>query len=572
MKWGLLAITGALMIAVATACGAAAPETVTVVETVVVEKEVQGEPVTVVETVVVEKEVEKVVEVTAAPAAKGGKLVISTSNFPSGLDPHVQVVWDVLFILSGVYDTLVYQDADGNFVPGLASAWEVSDDGTTYTFHLRDDVTFHDGTPFNAEAVKYNLDRIVDPETKSQKAASLLGPYESSEAIDEYTVQINLSEPYAYLLHGLSLNYVAMASPKALAEWGEEYELHQVGTGPFIFKEYVPQDHLTLVPNPDYNWAPEIYENQGPPYLEEVTWRFLPEPATRIPALEAGDVNIALNIPNSESNRILDDPNLDMQVTYLTGQPLFWFMNIEQSPTDDIRVRQAILYGTDRQLAINAVLRGFSPLAYGPLSAVTPEYDPAVEEMYPYDTEKAMALLEEAGWVDSDGDGIRDKDGEPLTVTMVLQGWGFTAPIGEVLQAQLRQLGVNVEMEQMTWPGQMEVGISGERNMTVMGGSGFFASDALAGFFHSSNAESGFNWSKIKDPKLDALLDEASQTTDPEQRKELYGQAQEFIMEQALILPVYDYTVLSGLDANVAGLHWSSIGLVPLLNDIYIEQ
>jgi peptide/nickel transport system substrate-binding protein len=127
-------------------------------------------------------------------------------------------------------------------------------------------------------------------------------------------------------------------------------------------------------------------------------------------------------------------------------------------------------------------------------------------------------------------------------------------------------------MEQMTWPGQMEVGISGERNMTVMGGSGFFASDALAGFFHSSNAESGFNWSKIKDPKLDALLDEASQTTDPEQRKELYGQAQEFIMEQALILPVYDYTVLSGLDANVAGLHWSSIGLVPLLNDIYIEQ
>lgn len=580
IKWALIALTGIVMVVVAAACGAAAPETITVVETVVVEKEVQGETVTVVETVVVEKEVEKVVEVekevvvevTAAPSIEGGELVISTSNFPSGLDPHVQVVWDVLFILSGVYDTLVYQDTDGSFVPGLATSWEISEDGTTYTFQLRDDVTFHDGTPFNAEAVKYNLDRIVAPETKSQKAATLLGPYESSEVVDDYTIQINLSEPYAYLLHGLSLNYVAMASPAALEEWGEEYQLHQVGTGPFIFEEYVPQDHLTLVANPDYNWGPEIFENQGPPHLEKVTWRFLPEPATRIPALEAGDVDLALNIPNSESNRVLNDPNLDMKVAYLTGQPLFWFMNIEQSPTDDIRVRQAILHGTDRQTAINAVLRGFSPLAHGPLSAVTPEYNSEIEGMYPYDPEIAASLLEEAGWVDSDGDGIRDKDGEPLTVQMVLQGWGFTAPLGEVLQAQLRQIGVNVEMEQLSWPGQMEVGIAGERNMTVMGGSGFFASDALAGFFHSSNADSGFNWSKIRDPELDALLDEAAQTADPDKRNELYGEAQKFIMEQALIVPVYDYTVLSGLNERVGGLHWSSIGLVPILNDMYVEQ
>lgn len=558
----LVLIAGVMVVG----CSPAEPETITVVETVVVEKEVQSEPVTVVETVEVE------VVATATPAARGGALVLSTPNFPSGLDPHVQVVWDVLLILSNVYDTLVYQDAEGNFVPGLAESWEVSDDGTTYTFQLRDDVTFHDGTPFNAEAVKYNLDRVVAPETKSQKAAGLLGPYESSEVIDEYTIQINLSEPHAYLLHGLSLTYLGMASPAALEEWGEEYQLHQVGTGPFIFQEYVPQDHVTLVPNPDYNWAPEIYGHQGPPYLEEVTVRFLPEPATRLPALEAGDVDIALDVPASDGNRVLDNPNLELRITNLTGQPLFWFMNTEMSPTDDILVRQAILHATDRQTAGNAVFRGFVPVAYGPLSVVTPEYNAELAGMYPFDPVRAAELLEEAGWTDSDGDGIRDKDGQPLTIAMSLQGWGFTVPLGEILQGQLRQVGIDVEMEQMTWPGQMEAGINGTKNMTVMGGSGFFASDAMTGFFHSKNIESGFNWSKINSPELDTLLDEASQTTDFEARKALYDQAQMMIMEEALILPVYDYTVLAGVNNKIQGLSWSSIGLAPVLYDVYVAE
>lgn len=531
-------------------------------------------PEVVVETEVVERTVEVPVEVeiTSTPTPRGGTLVLASNKYPSGLDPHVNVAWDVAYILGSVYDTLVYQDSEGNFVPGLAEDWDVSDDGTVYTFYLREDVTFHDGTTFDAEAVKYNFDRIVDPDTASQKAAGLLGPFAGSEVVDEYTIEVTLEEPYAYLLHGLSMPYLGMASPEAIEEWGEEYQLHQVGTGPFMFDEFVPQDHLTLVPNPDYNWAPSIFAHEGPAYLDEVRWIFLPEPATRAPALEAGDADIVLSLPASDGNRVANDPTLELSVSMLTGQPLFWFMNTEMPPTDDILVRQALIYGTDRQAAINAVLRGFYLQAHGPLAAASPEFTDAVADMYPYDPQLAGELLDEAGWVDTDDDGIRDKDGEPLTVSMVLQGWGFISPLGELLQAQLRQIGVNVEMEQLSWPGQMEVAIAGERNMPVMGGSGFFAYDALNGFFHSSNAEGGFNWSKVQDPELDALLEAGARALDLEERQEAYGEAQVMIMEQALILPVYDYAFIAGVNSRVQGLSWDSTGLVPYLYDVYVEE
>ena len=534
-------------------------ESETVTEQIEVTRIVEGETIT------------ELVEVTATPTARGGQVVLGTNKFPSGMDPHREVAWEILYVLSAVYDTLVYQNEAGEFVPGLATSWDVSDDGQTYTFQLREGVTFHDGTPFNAEAAKYNFDRMVAPDTRSQKAAGLLGPYESSEVIDEYTIQVNLSESYSPLLEGLSLTYTGMASPTAIEEWGEEYQLHQVGTGPFIFQEYNPESHLTLVANPDYAWGPEIFENQGTPYLEEVRWIFLPESASRLPALEAGDVDIALSFPPSDANQLLSQPDLDLRITNLIGQPLYWFMNVERSPTDDIRVRQALLHGLDRQTAVNIVLRGFYPVATGPLTAVTTDYNPAVADVYPYDLERANALLEEAGWVDSDGDGIRERDGQPLTIDMVLQSWGEIAPLGEVLQAQMRELGIQVEAELLSWPAQLEVGTSGEANMTVMGGSGFFADDSLRGFFHSDNIENGFSWSRLRSDELDGLLEAGARATNPEERKEIYDQVQTLIMDEALILPVYDYVFMTGFNTRVKDVKWSRTGLVPYLNDAYVD-
>ena len=170
------------------------------------------------------------------------RLVYGLTLAPSGIDPHINSSSELGIPLTSVYDTLVYQDAaTGKFVPGLAQSWKISDDGTTYTFELRRDVKFHDGTPFNAAAVKANLDRITDPALQSQKAAFLLGPFDRAQVTDEFTIIIRLKQPFAPLMDGLSQVYLGIASPTALSKWGKDYQLHQVGTGPFIFKEYVAQ-------------------------------------------------------------------------------------------------------------------------------------------------------------------------------------------------------------------------------------------------------------------------------------------------------------------------------------------
>ena len=501
-----------------------------------------------------------------------GSIVLSSNKPGVRLDPHIDVSWEVLYILSAVYDTLVYQDADGNYVPGLASEWQVSDDGKSYIFHLRDDVSFHDGSPFNAEAVKFNFERILSLGPQSLKAGSLLPDLESIEVLDEYSIEVNLREPDGFFLFGLGLPYLSMVSPAAVRMWGDQYHQHQSGTGPFMFKDYLVGDRYTLVRNPEYQWAPPIYNHQGPAYLQEITWRFLAEPSTRAPALNAGDVDVVFDLLPTDAQHIIQSSRHTVSTARLTGQPAFWFMNTQLPPTDNLEVRQAILHGADIQAAVKAIKRGFNPLAQGPLSAVTPEYGSEVEGMYPHDPERAKDLLDQAGWLDTDGDGIRDKEGKPLVVLMSMVNWGQSRLFSELLYSQLKSIGIKLQLEMMDFSVQVEAGQSGRKNMLFMGGSGYSASDTLRPFFHSDNTENGFAWSKYRDPQLDSLLDEAVVTIDAARRTELYRRAQVCIMEAAVILPIYDYALLIGVNNKVKGLTWRSVGLVPAFYEMYVED
>ena len=207
-------------------------------------------------------------------------LVYGLTLSPSGIDPHLNASAELGIPLSSVYDTLVfYNQETDEFVPGLAESWTVSDDGLTYTFHLRDDVRFHDGTTFDAEAVRANFEYTLDTDHHSQKAASMLGPIESVDVPDQLTVVIQLEEPFAPLLNSLAQVYLGMASPTALEEWGsDEYQFHQVGTGPYKFIEYVPNGHIILEKNPDYAWAPEIYQRETA-RIERIEFGFYEDPA-----------------------------------------------------------------------------------------------------------------------------------------------------------------------------------------------------------------------------------------------------------------------------------------------------
>ena len=501
----------------------------------------------------------------------GGKIIYGLTLAPSGIDPHVDASSELGIPLTSVYDTLIYQDLDGSFVPGLAERWEVSADGLTYTFYLRRDVKFHDGTPFNAQAVQFNLERIANPETRSRKARGMLGPYDHTEIVDEYTVRVYFKQPYAPFLDAASQVYLGMASPTAVQQWGADYQLHQVGTGPFLFKEYVPNDHLTLVRNPDYAWAPAVYDHSGPAYLEEIEFRFYVDPAVRALALESGQADVMGEIPPQDAVRLEGNQAFTLYKVPIPGQPLQFFFNTEKPPTDDLRVRQALLYATDRQAIVHTIFQDYSPVAYGPLSAVTMGFTPAVEGRYAYDPALAAELLTQAGWTDSDGDGLRDKEGQPLVLQAYLMTWGYLPEVGQMLQAQLRAVGVELQTQTVAFPAAVEAAGKGEHHLAPMVFSGSDP-NVLNSTYLSANAEGGFNWSRVRDAELDRLLNEGISTLDPNRRAELYAQAQTRIMDLALVLPVRDYVNLNAAKATVKGLRFDRRGWFPWLHDVYVNK
>ena len=510
---------------------------------------------------------------TEEPAIKGGTLVYGLTLAPSGIDPHVDASSELGIPLTSVYDTLVYQDLDGTFVPGLAERWELSQDGRTYTFYLRQDVKFHDGTQFDADAVKFNFDRIADPETMSRKAGGMLGPYSRTEVLDRYTVKIHFDEPYAPFLDSLSQVYLGMASPTAVQKWGAEYQLHQVGTGPFIFQEYVPNDHVTLVRNPDYDWAPSVYSHDGPAYLDEIIFRFYVDPAVRALALESGEADVMGEIPPIDAARIEENPEFSLIRVAIPGQPLQFFLNTENPPTDDPLVRQAILYATDHAAIVDTIFRGYSPPAHGPLSAATMGYSDKVESLYPYDPGRAETLLQDTGWIDSNGDGIRENihDGSPLALRGYLMSWGYLPEVGQLLQSQLAGVGIDLQTELVAFPAAVEAASEGLHNLAPMTFSG---SDPalLSTTYLSANAKGGFNWSKMRDAELDRLLTSAITELDTSDRLALYAEAQIQIMDLSLVLPIRDYVNLNAARASVGGLRYDRQGWFPWLYDTYIDE
>jgi peptide/nickel transport system substrate-binding protein len=527
------------------------------------------EKVIVKETVTV-KETQQVV-VTATPVPKGGKITYGLTLIVSGIDPHQGASSELGIFLTSVYDPLVWQTLDGSFVAGLAEKWDLSSDGRVYTFHLRKDVKFHDGTPFNAEAVKFSLDRIVGPDLKSQKAINMLGSYDHTEVVDEYTAKVHLKEPYEPFLDSISQVYVAMASPSAVQKWGADYRDHQVGTGPFMIQEYVAKDHITLAKNPDYNWAPEFMGHQGPAYLEQITFRFYPDAATRAPALEAGEADVMGEVPPQDATRLQMSGNFNLVAAKVPGQSLQVFMNTQKFPTDDIRVRQAMLYAVDREAIVNAIFRAYSPVAWGPLSAVTPFYSKSVQGTYPYDLSKARSLMAEAGFKEANGDGMLEKDGKPADAEFILMTWGNLPEVGQMVQAMLRQIGINAKMQVLAYPAAVAAAGEGQHNLIAQALSSSDP-DILRTFFHSKNVTGGFNWSKFANADMDQWLDEGVRTTDAARRAELYEKAQKVIMDEALIIPIRDYVNLNIISAKVKGLRYAMQGWFPWLYDAYVEN
>lgn len=483
---------------------------------------------------------------------------------PTGIDPHLNASVELGIPLSSVYDMLVFQQDNGTFVPGLAKTWEISEDGVTYTFTLREDVIFHDGEPFNAQAVVENVDYILNPDHLSQKAASMLGPLQSVQAVDEFVVVFQLETPFAPLMDTLSQVYLGMASPKALQKWGsQEYQFHQVGTGPYRFIEYVPNDHITLQRYPDYAWAPDIYQNQVAS-IERIEFRFYEDPATRSIALESGEVDIIGEVPPNAAKRLEGTDNFNVHAVPVPGQPLQFFLNTRQDPTTDPTVREALVIGIDRERIVETIFGSYSPTATGFLSASTPGYTD-LSSMLAYDPQRAEKLLDQSGWTRGD-DGIRKNQDVPMRVSLVAPTWGSNPEVAQLVKTAWEELGIQVELQIAPGFGNLkEIQDSNEYNAI---GLNFFGSDP--DLLRPSFASQGlYNWSQVDDETIDEFLRmgvEAGHLLT--ERQTYYDEFTEHAGTSWLLLPIRDYVNIVLSQNRVEDLHFSPQGWFPYLIDV----
>ena len=439
-----------------------------------------------------------------------------------------------------IFDPLLRKNPEtGEIVPGLAESFSVSDDGLTITLNLRDGVIFHDGTPMNAEAVKFSFDRIQDPELNSALAPQLAANVASVEAVDDQTVVITLSQPFAPFLDSLTQISLAPVSPAAVEEFGADFGLNPVGTGPFRFVSTVPDEEIVLARNEDYNWAPDYYNHQGPAYIEELIVLNVEEDGTRMALIETGEVDMIYNPINAQVPSFEADPGYYVVYGTRPGVPRVFVLNTEMPPFDDVNVRRAVAWAVDRDRILAEVFQNIGSVAKGVLTPGLLGYWEEGEEQWPgYDLDMAAQMLADAGWEDTDGDGILDKDGQSFSITLgQIPGFPFDQ-MGQILAADLSSIGIEMTIESEDQAAYLADMRAGKWNMAGM----LFAAtdpDVLSIVGASSSIDNAWNTARYSSPELDALMEQGRTTNDQEERAEIYKQIQEIMLDQMPYVPFY---------------------------------
>ena len=516
----------------------------------------------------------------AGSPAGGGTLTFAVDGDADCLDPHQSAADVAGFLARPMLDSLVALDASGGLHPWLAERWTISPDGLTYTFTLRDGVTFSNGEPFDAAAVKANFEHVVNPKTQSKLAAGTIATFRGATVVDPRTVRIELSAPNSAFLPSVATAYLGMQAPSTLTHDPSALCSRIVGTGPFVSDGgYVPQKGIEYTRRDDYDWAPANARHDGPAHLDGLDIRVVTENASRLGALTSGQVDAIAGVPPVNVAQLQENPGFSVQSRQAPGGNYSYYPNTQSGPFTDVRVRQAFRAGIDWATIVDNLYFGVYQPAKGPLAPTTVDYDRSVEKDYAYDPEKAARLLDQAGWTGRDAEGYRTKNGARLTLTHPFLKAYLREQrdvLADQIQAAAKQLGIEVRNVNIDFGGFFELLAAGTGYDLADFSWQRASPDALRTLYGSENIatpQSGFgtNVGRYRNPEVDSYLAGALATSDAARRTALYAQAQRQITADAAVFPVYVFNYTLGTSRAVRDVAFEPQGF-PVFYDTWLSR
>jgi peptide/nickel transport system substrate-binding protein len=480
---------------------------------------------------------------------RGGTLTIVRPTDPVSLDPNLETTAPGAWVYFNMLEGLLTLDDKMQVKPGLATSYEVMSP-TKVRFKLRPGVKFHDGTPFNAAAVKFTFDRALKGNPPA-RWASLAGSLTGAEVVDDLTVDIVTKEPYGPILRTLAMYCMGIVSPAAVQKTGSDFSRAPVGTGPFKFVEWKTNTHVIIERNPDY-WGDKAL-------VDRVIFKVVPEEGARMIALQTGDADMVLFPSPAQLPSLRKDSKYTVHET--TGiRVVFAGLHAGQPPLDDVRVRQALLHAVDRKAILENIMEGSAGPARGVLAPGVFGYkDMQLDRLYPFDRAQAKALLAQAGWAPGP-DGMMQKGGQRLSLSWLAARGRYPkdGEITEAMQAMFKEIGVEAKVQILEWAAvfQQLRGATLNHHMFTLGWvtSNADADYSLYALFHSKNVPpTGWNTSRYANPKVDALVEQARRSLNQTEREKLYGEVQDILAKEMVWIPVYTTKEIIVTRANVKG-------------------
>jgi peptide/nickel transport system substrate-binding protein len=461
---------------------------------------------------------------TATAAPPKDAMVIGLLAEPVTMDPPQITDLNSTRVIKRMFEGLTAQELGTyKIIPGLAQSWDISKDGLTYTFRLRPNVKFHDGTPLTAEAVKFCFDRQMNDQGPFYATGTypyvkgFLGNVAGVEVVNPTTVQIRLKSPLTPFLQYLAHHSLYIYSPDALKKWGKDIVKHPVGTGPFKLETWEPGVRVVLARNDQY-WG-------GAPKVRQAIYVPIIEAQARLSAIKTGEIDLTMDVPPDSLADLRKDPDV---VVAETNSSAVWYvaLNTRHPALKDKRVRQALNYAVQKEAIIRDILKGTAIVATTPLSPVYGPYHEDKTIRYPYDPEKAKALLKEAGFA----------SGFDVTFFVPESGSGMQSPVemGTVIQANLAAVGVRAKIQTMEWGAYLKKYLDAPDMAEMSWNPSIGDPDHMMYMLLSSDRfPPAFNAGFYQNPRVDELLRKGRTTIDEKERIPLYKEAQRLVVEDA---------------------------------------